>query len=898
MPNNSLVAAAATETVTIMFTDLVDSTGLRIALGEARFAQVMAEHDALVHLAVTERGGKIVKHTGDGVMASFAAASQGVAAAVDIQRGLTFRGGRETPSMRVRIGVGAGDVAERLGDYHGVAVVEAARLCAAASNGQILASDAVRGLAGSHGGFDYVHLGELDLKGLPGLASVAVRWAEEAPVARPPGSVQGSLPASVDRFIGRSRDVAATVELVRQQRIVTLTGTPGSGKTRLALEAAAKVAPEFSDGAWLVSLADMSDEHMVMETTAAALGIRNTGEPGQALRAHLSQRGALLVLDNCEHVVEAVAPFVADLLADCPGLHVLATSREPLQVPGEREYQVDPLPLDEAEELFLERRPAGLALTDADREAVARICDAVDGIPLAVELAAARLRVFSPVQVADRLDDQLATLTGGGRHRPDRQQTLRAALDWSYDLLTPDERVVFRRLGIFAGGFTLDAAQQVVAGDGVDPADVPYLVEQLATRSLVELGLGLGLHLRMLEPVRHYARDRLAGSGEQHAVAVRHVEWVRTLSAELGRGFFADQRAAMARASAEHANICHALDFALGIGRVHDAARIVAATAYLWIMAGQPDGRHWADRTLDACPADAPAGVRGDAVFAASMFAVNEGDERRAVLLLREARSCYVAASRGRSHAWVLTWFGRAGRAGTTEIDGHAPEHWFALALEEFEALEDAAGAGWALTLLSRCALRAGDLDLAHDRARRALDLAERGGIEQVAAAARRRLATIAHARGDAQLAEELIARAASGHEDSGDRWHQAVALATAAAMAIGRRDLDRAAGSLLDAMEIVDELPEDEATVNVLVAAFDFLVHVGRGPEVASIVGGLASDDFALLERVTLIQGPEHLADEFAHLGGNAPGRYSLRNAVAMAATIMAGWTANRAQA
>jgi hypothetical protein len=396
----------------------------------------------------------------------------------------------------------------------------------------------------------------------------------------------------------------------------------------------------------------------------------------------------------------------------------------------------------------------------------------------------------------------------------------------------------------------------------------------------------------MLEPIRQYARERLEASGERQVVGVRHLAWVRALSAELGRGFFVDQRAASGRASLEHANICHALDFALSAGRVHDATRVIAAMAYPWTLTGQPDGRRWVDRTLAACPRNTPARVRGDAVFAAAMFAVNEGDERRSVPLLREALRCYEASSRPVSHAWALTWFGRAGRAGTGEVDGRTPEEWFTQALEEFTAVSDVAGTGWSLTLLARCALRADQLDLAHERARSALEIAETHGIDQVAAAARRWLAVIAHARGDTGQADELIARAASGHEDTGDRWHHAIALATAAGIATGRHDLDRAAGSLLEAMDLVAELPEDEAMVNVLVAAFDFLVHVGRAAEVAPIVAGLAAEDYTLLERVALIQDPEHLRDGFATMRTHPTGRHSLRRAVTMTSEIMARWS------
>jgi hypothetical protein len=261
--------------------------------------------------------------------------------------------------------------------------------------------------------------------------------------------------------------------------------------------------------------------------------------------------------------------------------------------------------------------------------------------------------------------------------------------------------------------------------------------------------------------------------------------------------------------------------------------------------------------------------------------------------LLREALSHFEEDGRARSHAWVLTWYGRAGRAGIGEVDGRTPEQWFAQALDEFEALGDGAGMGWSLTLLARCALRVGDLTLADERARSALDLAEAGGIDQVAANAHRWLAVIAHARGDTGRADELIARATQEHEDSGDRWHQAIALATAAGLAVGRQDVERAADVLTAAFAIVDELPgADEATAHVLVAALNFLVHTGHGTEVASIVGGLSASDNALVERVALIQDPEHLRVDLATVQPDPPDGESLTSAMARASTIVAGVT------
>ena len=444
---------AGAGTVTLLFTDLVGSTESLVALGEDRYDSVRDEHDALVGGTIAAHDGEVVKHTGDGYMAAFPRAGDAVAAAAEIQRLVSRRNDDSEVKLEVRIGISAGDVTARSGDYHGVPVIEAARLCAVAAGGQILASQTVRSLVGSRGGHDFVNLGDVDLKGLPPLATVAVRWSDDAPVFVPAPRVKGNLPASVDRFIGRQHEVDAIRALLGEGRLVTLTGPGGSGKTRLALELGRSIGAEQADGIWLVDLASIDDETLIAEATMAALGLRGSDAPARdVLRSHLARRDTLVLFDNCERVLGNAATLISELLAACPLMRVLATSREPLRVPGETEYSVEGLAREEAVELFAERVPGRRRI--GHRGVIVRICAALEGIPLAIELAAAKLRVLSPAELADRLDDQLAVLVHGRRTAPERQRTLRATLDWSYDLLDDDERTVFRRLGIFAGGFT------------------------------------------------------------------------------------------------------------------------------------------------------------------------------------------------------------------------------------------------------------------------------------------------------------------------------------------------------------------------------------------------------------------------------------------------------------
>src|SRR5262249_10642451 len=491
---------------------------------------------------------------------------------------------------------------------------------------------------------DFVGLGDLDLKGLPPVSTVALRWCEDAPVVALARGSRGNLPASVDRFVGRGPELEAIGALLGERRLGTLTGPGGSGKTRLALEVGYSLGAQHADGVWLVDLTSIDDATVIAEATMGALGLRGSdAAPKDELRFHLVRREALLLVDNCEHVLDGAATLLTELLGACPRLRVLATSREPLRVPGETEYDVEGLRTNEAVELFAERVLGGRRIDD--REAVERICIALEGIPLAVELAAAKLRVLSPAELADRLDDQLAILAQGKRTAPERQRTLRATLDWSHDLLDDDERTVFRRLGVFAGGFTPDAAEQVVADDQLPGARVIDLLEQLVERSLLTMVPdGSGARFRLLEPVRQYATERLAEAGERKPVAQRHLDWVRRFARHTSSEFFVSQHESAVRIHGEHPNICQALEFAIGNRDGVIAAKIIDALGFPCFTVGQPDGRLWCERVLAAVPVDAPAGTRAAALVATGMILQGALQHDAALSLLLEGRELYRSA--------------------------------------------------------------------------------------------------------------------------------------------------------------------------------------------------------------------------------------------------------------
>jgi len=822
-------------TLTLLFTDLVGSTESLVALGEDRYDAVRDEHDALVGGAITARDGEIVKHTGDGYMAVFRLAADAVEAAAEIQRLASKRNEGSEVALEVRIGISAGDVTKRAGDYQGVAAVEAARLCAAAAGGQILASETVRSLVGSRGRHEFVALGELDLKGLPPLAAVAVRWCDDAPVLAPSPAAKGNLPASLDRFIGREHDLDAIRALLGEHRLVTLTGPGGSGKTRLALEVARSIGTEYADGVWLVELASIDDATLVAEATMAALELRSSDAGARdVLLSFLAGRDSLLVVDNCEHVLDGAAPLVAELLAACPQLRVVSTSREPLGVSGEAEYAVEGLRRREAIELFAERVPGHRRIDDQD--AIERICDSLEGIPLAIELAAAKLRVLSPAQLADRLDNQLAVLARGRRTAPERQRTLRATLDWSYDLLDGDQRAMLRRLGIFAGGFTPNAAEQVVADDQIPRARVLDLLEQLVERSLLtRVPGGLGARFRLLEPIRQYAAERLGESGEQNALAQRHLDWVRRFARQAFLEFVVAQHESTVRIREEHANICQALEFAIGSRDGVTAARIIDALGYPWYTVGQPDAPLWCERVLAAVPDDASAVTRAGAMVAAAMMRQKTLQSDAASLLL-EARQLYRSAQDVLGEAWALTWLGR----GAYWRAPASAEPLFEEALSRYRESDIAAGTGWCLTFLALVALHAEDDDLARQRAEEAVQLGRSAHIDQVAAEGLRILAILDSHAGDFESSDRRFAEAIAIIEAAGDSFQLVTVHAAAAEMAASCGDVPRAASHLAIGAELAGQMGSSELALEVILSAAYVAYVDGRADDAAALFGAL----------------------------------------------------------
>ncbi len=561
-------AVLPTGTVTFLFSDVEGSTRLVAALGPG-FPDLLDRHHALLRRAFSDAGGIEVGTEGDAFFVVFRSAGEAVRGAAAAQRALAAETWPEGVHVRVRMGIHTGEGALGGDNYAGLDVHRAARIAAAAHGGQILLSAATHAMVvgAPPDGVSFRDLGEHRLKDLDRPERLVQLVVAGLPADFPAPrtlEVPSNLPVQVTSFVGREHETVEVVELLGRSRLVTLTGPGGTGKTRLAIAVAERVRDGFPDGVFFVELAPIVDPALIPATVASALGVRE--EPSrtvvETLCAHLRDRRLLLVLDNVEQVV-AGATVVADLLRAAPGLRVLASSRKPLDLAGEHQYPVPPLgspdarhlpPLEElarfdAVALFVDRARAaraGFALTTDNAPAIVAICARLDGLPLAIELAAARTKLFAPDALLRRLDQRLSVLIGGGRDLPARQQTLRGAIDWSHDLLDDVERVLFRRLSAFSGGTTIETATAVCDPDGSLGIDIADGLMSLADKSLLRIDERVDgePRFRMLETIREYAWERLAESDDAEAVPARHAAEFARLAAEAEPHMVADDQAA------------------------------------------------------------------------------------------------------------------------------------------------------------------------------------------------------------------------------------------------------------------------------------------------------------------------------------------------------------------
>ncbi|MGH8934774.1 MAG: ATP-binding protein [Acidimicrobiia bacterium] len=640
------------ETITFLFTDIEGSTRLLQRLGDD-YPRVLKDHLDLLRGAVKAEGGRAFGSEGDAIFAGFSSARGAVAAAASAQRALAEHPWPDGVAVRVRMGLHTGEATASSEGYVGLDVHRAARITSAGHGGQVLVSEATRQLIESAlpDGLALRDLGEHRLKDLARPERIHQLIVPGLPADFPPlkslDTVPNNLPTQLTSFVGREREMEEALELLGEARMLTFTGPGGTGKTRLSLQVTALAVDDFPDGVFFVPLAPVRDPELVASTILQALGVQEVGAvpPKDRLLEYLREQRLLLLLDNFEQVVEA-APVIGEILRAAPLVKVLATSRAVLGVYGEQEYPVPPLgvpdprhlpplgPLSmyEAVSLFIQRALSakpGFSVTNENAPAVAEITARLDGLPLAIELAAARIRVLSPQAILDRLGSRLTLLTGGARDLPQRQQTLRDAIAWSYDLLDEAGQRLFGRLSVFVGGFTLEEAEKVCGPAEELGSEVFDGVAMLADQSLVRQEDHLGeARFLMLETIREFALEKLAESDEEGEIRRRHAQAFLELAERAQPELTGKAQAYwLDRLEREHDNFRAAIAWATETGAAEIALRMGAALWRFWQMRGHLlEGRERAEQALKLPGAARPNPARAAGLEAVGGLAYWQGD--------------------------------------------------------------------------------------------------------------------------------------------------------------------------------------------------------------------------------------------------------------------------------
>ncbi len=831
-----------TGTVTFLFTDIEGSTTLLQRLGDRRYAEILAEHQRLLREAFAGGNGQEIDTQGDAFLVAFSRARDAVATAVVAQRTLTKHAWPDGAALRVRMGLHTGEPLSGETGYVGIDVHRAARIAAAGHGGQIVISQTVGDLAARDlpAGVSLRDLGNYRLKDLGEPEHLFQVVHPDLPGDFPPlkslDARPNNLPSQLTNFVGREREIAEVKRLLGAARLVTLTGSGGAGKTRLALQVAADVVEGYPDGVWLVEFAPVADPILVPKTVASALNVPE--QPGrditETLVDTLRSKVLLLVLDNCEHLLGACRDLAVTLLRLCPHTRILATSREGLGVPGETLWRVPSLSVPEdvrhlpppeelvlydAVRLFADRAVAttpGFTLTRKNAAAVTQVCQRLDGIPLAIELAAARVKVLAVEQIASRLDDRFRLLTGGSLTVLPRHQTLGAAIDWSYNLLSEAERMLLRRLSVFAGGWTLEAAESVGVGGSVEAVGVLDLLTSLVDKSLVLAETQSGdARYRLLETVRQYARDRLQEAGEEAEVRTRHRDWYLALAEQAEAKLPGhDQKYWERRLEMDHDNLRAALEWSVGNGETEVVLRLAKGLYEFWNGGGYwSESLRWLEAGLSPEPA-VSSSLRAWALYAAGVVARRLGDIHLAVERLEESVATYRTLGDKRGVANALVFLGTvAYRGGDYSRAAALLEEGISLSQKS----DDKPTLAWLLYMLGIVARIQGDYPRAKALLEQSLAISRALGLKRRIALVTDVLGLIALGQGDYERARSLCREALTLHQQEGYSYGIVASLNSSGLVSCVQGDWEQAKATCDESLVLARELGEKGAMARSL---------------------------------------------------------------------------------
>jgi predicted ATPase/class 3 adenylate cyclase len=806
--------AGRVEMLAFLFTDIEGSTNLLRDLG-ARYRTLLLDHRSLLKTAFERFAGRLLGSEGDSLFAVFPTPKDALLAAAEAQLALSEAEWPDGIALKVRMGIHIGDVMVEEDEYVGLAVHQAARISNAAHGNQILLSEATRLAAadGLPGDIKLEPVGQFRLKDFPEPQRLFQlhhpRLPSDFPAPRTAGGATHNLPRTFTSFIGRDRDLKDVIDLLRENSLITLTGPGGCGKTRLAIEAASASLTLRPDGIWFVDLAPVSDPDLVLAAAAEAMNLTETHRNNLdgATIGFLSRGSPLVILDNCEHLIDACSDLVERWLASCPSMTILVTAREPLGIAGEIIRRVPGLDVglaghgsrpSEAAQLFVERASAHdpeFEPTEDELDLIGQLTRRLDGIPLAIEMAAGLIGALDVREIVSRLDDRFRLLTGGSGRTLGRQQTLLATVEWSHDLLRPAEQMLLRRLATMSGSFSLDAADAICAGDGLDRTEIVQLLRRLvATSWLIKERGGTHTRYRMLETSRQYAVERLIASSEAERFRNRHDEWFLELAENAAEFLLGGSEQAnwFDRVELELDNLRTALAWSLGEGDATVALRISTALTRFWEVRGHwTEALRWFEQALERA-SGAPNHLRAPALVSASFMAFYRGS-------LDVARSF--------------------------------AEEGLAAAREAGDDVSEARGTRF----LAVTVQRSGNEDAALELANRAVALSRKTGVGADLAFALQVLGRLTSDPGEARVifSEGLsVARAAK------DGVSEIYLLYALGQLAIRRQEEAKAREHFNEALGIAHRLRERWMAMNVLVALSQVSEEIDAGSAVEEMIG------------------------------------------------------------